>query len=236
MNSFLNKMELVPILKNSLLFSGLKDADLQSLASIAVRRTFGKGETLFTEGEQAQGFYLLVTGYIKMCHTTPDGREKLLHHVHPGETFAEAAFFGDGTYPADARSIEAGEALFLPKQGFMDLMATKPQFALNLVVSLSLALRRFVRQIEELTFADAASRLASFLIKRAAEKSTNFGGITYLDLGVSKGELAAHLGTASETVSRTFRKLKEEGIIELDGRKVTILQMARLQQLSKRQP
>lgn len=229
-------MELIHSLKSSLLFSGLNDADLADLATIAVRRVFSKGETLFGEGERATGFYLLVNGSIKMCRVSPDGREKVLHFVHPGETFAEAAFFGDGTYPADARTMEEGETLFLPKQGFMDLMATKPQFALNLVASLSLALRRFVRQIEELTFADVASRLASFLIKRADEKSTCYGGITYLDLGIKKGELAAQLGTASETISRTFRKLKEEGVIELEGRKVTILQMERLQQLAGRQP
>ncbi len=227
-------MELIPLLKKSLLFSGLNEADLQSLSTIAVRRSFGKGETLFAEGEEATGFYLLVRGHIKMCRVSPDGREKVLHFVRPGETFAEAAFFGDGTYPADARSLEEGEALFLPKQGFMDLMATKPQFGLNLVVSLSLALRRFVRQIEELTFADVTARLASFLLKRAAEKSTSYGGITYLELGIKKGELAAQLGTAGETVSRTFRKLKEEGTIELDGQKVVILQMGKLQQLAGR--
>lgn len=229
-------MELAPLLKSSLLFSGLNEADLGELATIAVSRIFGKGDTLFNEGDEASGFYLLVSGHIKMCRVSPDGREKVLHFVRPGETFAEAAFFGDGTYPADARAVEAGEVLFLPKQGFMELMATKPQFALNLVVSLSLALRRFVRQIEELTFADVASRLASFLLKRAAEKSTSYNNITYLELGIKKGELAAQLGTAGETISRTFRKLKEEGIIELDGRKVTILQMERLQQLAIRQP
>lgn len=229
-------MELVPLLRNSLLFSGLNEADLGELATIAIRRVFGKGDTLFSEGDEASGFYLLVSGHIKMCRVSPDGREKVLHFVRPGETFAEAAFFGDGTYPADARAVEGGEVLFLPKQGFMELMSANPQFALNLVISLSLALRRFVRQIEELTFADVASRLASFLLKRAAEKSTSYGGITYLELGIKKGELAAQLGTAGETISRTFRKLKEEGIIELDGRKVTILQMERLQQLAIRQP
>lgn len=229
-------MELVPLLRNSLLFSGLNEADLGELATIAIRRVFGKGDTLFSEGDEASGFYLLVSGHIKMCRVSPDGREKVLHFVRPGETFAEAAFFGDGTYPADARAVEGGEVLFLPKQGFMELMSANPQFALNLVISLSLALRRFVRQIEELTFADVASRLASFLLKRATEKSTSYGGITYLELGIKKGELAAQLGTAGETISRTFRKLKEEGIIELDGRKVTILQMERLQQLAIRQP
>ncbi|MDK9718816.1 MAG: Crp/Fnr family transcriptional regulator [Trichlorobacter sp.] len=228
-------MELIPLLKNSLLFSGLNDADLASLAAITVRRSFSKGETLFSEGEEATGFYLLVEGHLKLCRVSSDGREKVLHFVRPGETFAEAAFFGDGRYPAEARAVEAGEALFLPKQGFMELMGSKPQFALNLVVSLSLSLRRFARQIEELTFADVASRLASFLIKRAAEKSTSYNGITYLELGIKKGELAAQLGTAGETVSRTFRKMKEEGIIELDGRKVTVLNMERLQQLATRQ-
>jgi len=228
-------MELIPLLKSSLLFSGLNEPDLQSLSAITVRRSFAKGETLFSEGDEATGFYLLVSGHIKMCRVSSDGREKVLHFVRPGETFAEAAFFGDGTYPADARAVESGEVLFLPKQGFMELMTDKPQFGLNLVVSLSLALRRFVRQIEELTFADVASRLASFLVKRAEEHSTSYGGITYLELGIKKGELAAQLGTAGETVSRTFRKLKEEGIIELDGRKVTILQMDRLQLLAGRQ-
>ncbi len=228
-------MELVAQLKKSLLFSGLNDADLQALATIAVKRVFCKGESLFSEGDEATGFYLLVSGHIKLCRVSSDGREKVLHFVRPGETFAEAAFFGDGRYPAESRAVEAGEAIFLPKQGFMELMERKSQFALNLVVSLSLSLRRFARQIEELTFADVSSRLASFLIKRAAEKSTSYGGITYLELGIKKGELAAQLGTAGETISRTFRKLKEEGIIELDGRKVTILNMERLHQIAHRQ-
>ncbi len=228
-------MELVAQLKNSLLFSGLNDADLQALATIAVRRVFSKGESLFSEGDEATGFYLLVSGHLKLCRVSNDGREKVLHFVRPGETFAEAAFFGDGRYPAESRAVEAGEAIFLPKQGFMQLMEKNPQFALNLVVSLSLSLRRFARQIEELTFADVSSRLASFLLKRAEEKSTTYAGITYLELGIKKGELAAQLGTANETISRTFRKMKEDGIIELDGRKVTILNIERLQHLAHRQ-
>lgn len=228
-------MELIDQLKKSLLFSGLNDADLAVLAAIAVRRSFVKGEALFSEGEEANGFYLLTEGHLKLCRVSSEGREKVLHFVRPGETFAEAAFFGDGRYPAEARALEPGEALFLPRQGFMELMTGNPRFAMNLVVSLSLSLRRFARQIEELTFADVTSRLASFLIKRAAEKSTTYDGITYLELGIKKGELAAQLGTASETISRTFRKLKEEGILEMEARKVTILQMDRLEQLANRQ-
>lgn len=227
-------MELIELLKKSLLFSGLKDADLAELATITVRRKFKKGESLFSEGDEATGFYLLVSGSIKLCRMSHDGREKVLHFVQPRETFAEAAFFGDGKYPAEARALASGEALYLPKTGFLELMARNPNFSLNLVVSLSLMLRQFARQIEELSFADVTSRLASFLIRRADEKSASYGGITYLDLGVKKGELASRLGTASETISRTLRKLKDEGIIEVDGSRVIIHQMEKLQKLCER--
>ncbi|GAC1466623.1 MAG: Crp/Fnr family transcriptional regulator [Desulfuromonadaceae bacterium] len=227
-------MELIEQLKKPLLFSGLKDADLSELAAITVRRTFRKGETLFSEGDEANGFYLLVSGSIKLCRMSPDGREKVFHFVTPRETFAEAAFFGDGKYPAEARALEAGEVLYLPRQGFMELMSNNPNFALNLVVSLSLMLRQFARQIEELSFADVTSRLASFLVQRAAESSTSFEGITYIDLGIKKGELASRLGTASETISRTLRKLKDEGIIEVQGNRVVVHQMEKLQKISER--
>jgi len=70
-------MQLIEQLKTSLLFSGLDDQDLASLAAIAVRRPFVKGEALFTEGEEANGFYLLVEGHLKLCRVSPDGREKV---------------------------------------------------------------------------------------------------------------------------------------------------------------
>lgn len=227
-------MELIALLKKPLLFSGLNEADLSELATITVRRKFRKGESLFSAGDDANGFYLLVNGSIKLCRISPDGREKVLHFVQPGETFAEAAFFGDGKYPAEARALASGEALYLPKAGFMELMSRNPSFTLNLVVSLSMMLRQFARQIEELSFADVTSRLASFLIRRVDEKSTSYAGITYIDLGVKKGELASRLGTASETISRTLRKMKDEGIIEVQGSKVIIHQMDKLQNLCER--
>jgi len=227
-------MELIEQLKKPLIFSGLDENDLSELAAITVRRKFRKGETLFCEGEEATGFYLLLTGSIKLCRISPDGREKVLHFVKPRETFAEAAFFGDGKYPAEARTMESGEALYLPRQGFMELMSRNPGFALNLVVSLSLMLRQFARQIEELSFVDVTSRLASFLVRRAVESSTSYGGITYIDLGIKKGELASRLGTASETISRTLRKLKDEGIIEVQGNRVVVHQMEKLKNIAER--
>lgn len=227
-------MEYINILRKSLLFSGLEEENLVEVAAIATKRTFSRGETLFSEGEKANGFYLLASGSIKLCKISPDGKEKVLHFVHPSETFAEAAFFGDGAYPAEARALEKGEALFFPREAFIGLLERNPRFSLNLIVSLSLLLRRFARQIEELSFAEVPSRLAAYLLELAAKKSTTYQGKTYLDLEMKKGELASHIGTVSETLSRTLKKLKEEGIIEVDGSRVIIHDMERLKRLAGR--
>jgi len=229
-------MEYIKILKKSLLFSGLDEENLGEVAAIATKRTFTRGESLFTEGEKANGFYLLASGSIKMCKISPDGKEKVLHFVYPSETFAEAAFFGDGAYPAEARALEKGEALFFPREAFMGLLERNPRFSLNLIVSLSLLLRRFARQIEELSFAEVPSRLATYLLELAAKKSTTFQGKTYLDLEMKKGELASHIGTVSETLSRTLKKLKDEGIIEVEGSRVIIHDIDRLKRLAGKQP
>lgn len=225
-------MENLQILKKSLLFSGLEAEYLQQIAVIAHKRSFAKGETLFAEGEAATGFYLLASGGLKLCKVSADGREKVLHFVHPGETFAEAAFFGDGSYPAEARGVEGGEVLFFPKDAFMGLLERNPRFALNLIVSLSLLLRRFARQIEELSFAEVPNRLATYLLELAGRKSTSYQGKSYLDLEMKKSELASRLGTVSETLSRAFRKLKEENILEVDGSRLIILDMPALTRLA----
>ncbi len=225
-------MEYIKILKRSMLFSGLGDEHLEEVAAIASKKTFAKGETLFTEGEPATGFYLLAAGTIKLCKISPDGKEKVLHFAYPSETFAEAAFFGQGEYPAEARALEKGEALFFPKEAFMGLLERNPRFSLNLIVSLSLLLRRFARQIEELSFAEVPARLAAYLVELAEKKSTSYQGKTYLDLEMKKGELASHIGTVSETLSRSLKKLKDEGIIEVEGSRVVIYDMTRLRQMA----
>ncbi len=225
-------MENLQTLRKSLLFSGLDEEYLLQVASISHRRSFAKGETIFAEGEPAIGFYLLAKGGVKLCKISPDGREKVLHFVHPGETFAEAAFFGDGRYPAEARGLEAGELLMFPKEGFMGLLERNPKFSLNLIISLSLLLRRFARQIEELSFAEVPNRLATYLLELSERKSTSYQGKNYIDLDMKKGELASRLGTVSETLSRAFRKLKEENILEVDGSRVVVLNMPALTRLA----
>jgi len=225
-------MEYQKILKKSLIFSGLNEENLAEVAAIATKRSYAKGAILFSEGESADGFFLLAAGSVKLSKISSDGKEKVLHFAYANETFAEAAFFGDGRYPAEARALEKVEALYFPRDDFMGLLERNPRFALNLIVTLSLSVRRFARQIEELTFAEVPSRLAGYLIELAAKKSTTFQGKTYLDLEIKKGELASHLSTVSETLSRALKKLKDEKVIDVKGSRVVVHNMQRLKEIA----
>lgn len=221
-------MNLPAVLRHIPLFAGLGDADLATLAELCRVRGALRGELLFSDGEPAAGFFVVLDGKVKIYKLSPDGKERILHIVLPGGTFAEAAIFGNGLYPACAEPLQASRLLFVPKEEFLALLEGNSRIAINMIAGLSRFLRQFAQQVEELTFKDVPARLASYLCQLARGRQVT------VDLPVSKGQLASNLGTVSETLSRTLRKLADEELIRVDGRRVTILDAERLNELAER--
>jgi len=218
-------LNLSNILKQSHLFSGTSEEDRKMLLSISKNRDFSRGELLFEEGQVADGFYVVVSGKVKVFKLSPDGRERILHVIHPGKSFADAAIFDDGAFPAFAMSIERSSLLFFPKDQFLGLLHQQPQLAINMIAGLARFLRNFATQIEDLTFRDVPARLARFLISECGKDSRQ------INLAVSKAQLASNLGTTSETLSRTLRKLADEGVIAVAGRTINLIDLNRLHEL-----
>jgi CRP/FNR family transcriptional regulator len=148
--------------------------------------------------------------------------------VQPGGNFAEAAIFADGLYPASAEPLEKSTLIFFPKRDFLDLLTAQGRIAINMIGGLSRFLRLFAGQIEELTFRDVPSRLARYLLELSNERN---GAV---ELPTSKSAIASRLGTVSETLSRTFRKLSDEGLIRVEGKTIVILDADRLSDLADR--
>ena len=216
------------ILKNSPFFAGLSDMDLDALMDIARIREHARGELLFSDGEKATGFYVVLDGKVKVYKLSPDGKERILHIIHPGGTFAEAAIFGDGLYPAYAEPLQVSKLFFLPKDGFLDLLMNNGKVAINMIAGLSKFLRQFANQIEDLTFKDVPSRLARYLMDLSR------GTKQTVVLPISKTQLASNLGTVSEPLSRTLRKLSEDDLIHVSGKTVEIIDFGRLQELAEK--
>lgn len=216
------------LLKGIPLFAGLSGDELDALLEISRVRNSSRGELLFSDGEPAEGFFVVLTGKVKVYKLSAEGKERILHIVSPGGTFAEAAIFGKGLYPAYAEPVQKSSLLFLPKESFLTLLSENGRMAINMIAGLSHFLRQFTVQIEELTFKDVPSRLARYLMEVSEGERENF------ELPISKSQLASHLGTVSETLSRTFRKLGDEDLIRVEGKMITIIDFERLDDLAEK--
>ena len=216
------------ILKTCPFFAGLSDDDIEALMGIARVRESSRGELLFSDGEKAVGFFVVLDGKVKVYKLSPEGKERILHIIQPGGTFAEAAIFADGLYPAYAEPLQSSKLLFLPKEGFLNLLMDNGRISINMIAGLSKFLRQFANQIEDLTFKDVPSRLARYLM--ALSEGVNAS----VELPISKSQLASNLGTVSETLSRTLRKLSEDDLISVSGKTVEILDFERLEELAEK--
>jgi CRP/FNR family transcriptional regulator len=221
-----------PIAKKSPLFSGLGEREITELEAISTSKRYPSGALIFSEDEEARGFYVVMSGRVKIYKLSPEGKEQILHIVSPGQTFAEAALFGDSTYPAFAESLVETRVLYFPKESFVNLIRNNPQISLNMIASLSQWLRKFVNLVEELSLKDVSARLSKYLMDLSAQSGRSAERGIEFELDINKSQLASQLGTISETLSRALRKLRERRIIEVEGKKITILQMEALEDVS----
>ncbi len=210
------------------MFASLTTEDLDPLCALARLQTEERGSLLFSEGEEAAGFFVIAAGRVKIYKLSADGKERILHIVHSGDTFAEAAIFGDGRYPAFAETLSPAELVFLPGREFLELLHNRSGIAISMIAGLSQFLRQFAHQIEELTFKDVPARLAGYLLKLKAEPDGSY------QLPVSKSQLASNLGTVSETLSRSLRKLADEELIRVDGKRIEILDQELLEEMAEK--
>ena len=211
------------------LFASLTKSQAAVMAAAAVIRPAEKGKMLFLEGDEAHGLFFMLAGKVKIFRAGPDGREAVLHVFGPGEPFGEVAVFEGRNFQASAQCVEAGETLFLPRRDLVAAIAADPGLALNLLSALSKRLRGFAAKVEALTLMETPQRLAAYLLHSSEEHD----GADVIHLDVGKGLLAGVLGTARETLSRSLSRMGEQGIIEVEGRKVRLLDKEALSRLAQ---
>lgn len=194
-------------------------------------RTLARGEIVFHEGEQAEALFVVLSGQVKLVRYSPKGRELLLHLVHPGQTFAEAALFSGNTYPATAEVMEPSHVWSLPRAALADLLREGPELALAMLGSVSMWTRKLASKLELLTQRRVEERVALYLIARAGPGEIQPGDT--IQLAEARNLIAAQCGTAPEVLSRTFRRLEEDGILEAAPHHVTVVDPDKLRSLAE---
>ena len=228
----LKKFAITNSLRSCQLFTGLAREDLDAIANVTTVKSLERGEYLFHEGDLSQGFYIVQRGAVNVHRVTAAGKEQVIHIFRAGDSFAEAALATATGYPADARVLETTQVLLVQKDGFLALLKRQPQLALRMLGSMSSHLRVLVGQIEDLTVKDVETRLANWLVKRCPNPQSETP--VKIELAMTKRVLAAELGTVSETFSRTLAKFREQKLIVVKGKVVTVLSPAKLCSLLRR--
>jgi len=227
----LKQAVLINTLRSCQLFAGLSPDDLQRLAGIVVIKTVAKGDYLFREGTPSHGFYIVQAGAINIHRFNAMGKEQVIHIFRQGESFAEASLAMPGGYPASARAVEPSQVLLVQKDGFLSLLRQHPDLAMRMIASLSLRLRVLVGQLEDMTLKDVETRLVNWLLKRCPNQESTTPHT--IELTVTKRTLAAEIGTVSETLSRTLAKFREQGLLRVQGRRLTVVSPAKLNAVLK---
>ncbi len=203
------------------IFSGLTESELNFLAQHARPRTYSAGQSVFGEGEPCSGLYVVESGHVRIFKSSANGREQILSIDGPGSSIAELPVFDGGSYPASVTAIDDST--------LQALCLAHPQVALKVLRVVGARLRRLVGIIEELSFTTVRHRLASFLLRLAQKEGKRSATGVEITLPASNQELASHIGTVRELVSRNLSRLQAEGMLQIDGRTVTISNLKALE-------
>jgi CRP/FNR family transcriptional regulator, dissimilatory nitrate respiration regulator len=195
------------------LFADLDRRHLEELAAIAEERRYARGESIFAEGDPAHGFHVVRTGRVKIYKLSLAGKQQILHLWSPGDPFGEVTVFQGGAYPAHAEAMEDCSSFFVPRDGLINLIKADPEFALALLAVLAARLRNLADLVETVALKEVPGRLAAHLLL-LEERQGSHGRVV---LEVTKSELAAHLGTIPETLSRVLARLVRENLIAPGG-------------------
>jgi len=204
-------------LRRAPLFQGLSPETLRTVLSAASVRQVDDGATLFIQGDDADRFYVLLEGWVKLYRVTEDGDQALVTVVAPGETFAEAAMFASARFPVCAEAAGAATVLVLERTRFTAALAADPEIALFMLASLSARLRHLVERVEQLQVKSAPQRLGDFLTRLCVQAS----GQETVELPFTKALVAQRLGIRPETLSRSLAALRAHGV-HVSGSEVTI--------------
>lgn len=226
----MGRMELsvaLEVLRACRLWSEASEVAVRGLLDAAVIRDVEAGEVLAEAGAPADSFGVLLAGEARVYHLGMDGRRMDFEILKASEPLAAIAALAGGRYPAFIEAIEPSTVAWLPRSALFELLEREPRVARAIITDLASRLVDFSSQVQTLRL-DVPSRVAGHLLHLALSSGTKSQGGVEFVLGRSKADVAAAVGTVPETLSRALAKLAEEGIIKVEGQKITVLDVRSL--------
>lgn len=217
------------VLKNVSLFAQVGEDTLAGLAAQLHRKAFRKGTIIFHKDQTGDALYIVDSGRIRIFLPTQGGGELTVEVAGPGDVFGELALLDGRPRSASADTLEDTVTFTISRDEFQKYLGQAPKLAAALVELLSSRLRHVTEYAESLAFLDVHARLAKTLLEMSERYGVRKDGIE-IDFDLTQADLATMVGATRERVNRALAAFRAQGLIELRGRKIVLLDTDRLRQ------
>jgi CRP-like cAMP-binding protein len=209
------------------LFSGLAPESLAPIVKATREIRCKKGEMLFYRGDPCSGFHIVVYGQVKLSFTSPQGTEKVVEVINQGQSFGEAIMFLDKPYVVSAQALADGLLLHVAKTAVFAELERDHQFGRRLLGGLAWRTHQLMLDVEGYSLLSGRQRIMNYLLDEIPQAGQDKASVV-IELPVTKGVIASRLNLTQEHFSRILHELVEQGLIEVDGKRIGIPNVARL--------
>jgi len=214
-------------------FSSLKalnKEELLKMANCKTSYTIKKGEPIFEEGETVNGIYCVKDGVCKLSKLSANGKDQIVKLVKPGELLGQRSMISDEPANLSAVALEDMEVCFIPRSEVLQFFNNNNQFSMNIMKSICGDLKESDDHMVSMAQKTVKERLAETLLYLEDTFGRNEDGSLHIQL--SREELAGMIGTATESCIRLLSEFNKSGLIDLNGKKISIIDRSKLKRLA----
>lgn len=208
--------------------AALPASELHALADAAEVRKIARAAPLFTEGQAAEGLFVVRTGEVKVTKSGKDGREQIVYLCRPGKPIIEGVRFDGGPYPASAIAMRAGSAILIPNDTITAVGEKKPAVLRAMLDLRASRADRTLKLVSDLSLRTVPARLASFLCTLAVQREARGEDARHLVRDLTTETVAGRLGTVREEISRGLAYLEKQGALKVTPDLIEILDRQKL--------
>lgn len=216
------------------LFKGLGLADLDEVLAEARSVRCPRGANVFEQDQDAESFFVLLQGNLRVAKLTPTGQQVVVRYVVPGEVFGVAKAIGLPTYPATATAVVDGIAVVWPSSAWLGLATKFPSLALATLQMVGSRLQEAHTRVVEMSTEEVERRVAHALLRLANQAGRKTENGIQIDFPISRQDVAELTGTTLHTVSRILSAWEDRGLVEGGRQKIVIRDPDKLFKLAER--
>ncbi|NJL17184.1 MAG: Crp/Fnr family transcriptional regulator [Nitrospira sp.] len=218
-------------LKHIRLFDGITPSEMAEMERITRMQEVKKRQPLYLPGDPSSNVYLLKKGRVKLANTGASGKEVTFEILEPGDIFGELEVLEGLPRETTAEALDDAMICVIRREDFDRYLANHPTVTVRLTKLIGFRLRKIQSRVEDLVFRDVPARLAHLLLELSkTDGVTDKQGIR-LKAKLTHQEMGNLIGCSRETVSTTLGRFRDEGLLQLDGRTIIILNLDALAHL-----